>query len=155
MDTQQLRMFVTLADQLHFNKAAELCHTSASTLSRNIKQIEEELNTVLFERDNRSVRMTPQGARMLMFARETLQHWDTLQESLQASANKLQGSISLYCSVTASYSFLYEILADFRRQHPLIEIKLHTGDPALAVDRVSAGLRILPSPHAWIPCRKR
>ncbi len=51
----------------------------------------------------------------------------------------MQGEISVYCSVTASYSFLYEILSNFRRQYPKIEIKLHTGDPESAIQRVLSG----------------
>src|SRR5699024_3118377 len=46
------------------------------------------------------------------------------------------GNLSLSCSVTASYNFLYNLLNDFRLNHPSIELSLHTGDPALAVDMV-------------------
>ena len=58
---------------------------------------------------------------------------------MQASSRVLQGELSLYCSVTASYSFLYDILSHFRNDYPGIEIKLHTGDPAQAVERVTTG----------------
>lgn len=139
MDLAQLKLFVALAETLHFNRAAELCHVSPSTLSRSIQQLESELAARLFQRDNRSVALTPQGAKVLEFARETLQQWQTLCDSVQSESSLMRGSLSLYCSVTASYSFLYDILADFRRQHPYIEIKLHTGDPSLAVERVIAG----------------
>ncbi len=56
-----------------------------------------------------------------------------------AEAQELHGEISIYCSVTASYSFLYDILSPFRSDHPRIEIKLHTGDPDHAIGRVLAG----------------
>lgn len=139
MDLSQLTLFIALAETLHFNRAANACHVSPSTLSRCIRQLEEQVNAPLFERDNRSVALTPQGIRFLAFARETIEHWSSLQSDLQSDSGKLQGSLSLYCSVTASYSFLYDILTDFRQRHPLIEIKLHTGDPALAIERVAAG----------------
>lgn len=155
MDSHKLKLFVTLAETLHFNRAATTCNVSPSTLSRCIQQLEEELHTTLFERDNRSVSITPEGQRLLQFARETLQQWETLQGTLQRQDQSLRGAISLYCSVTASYSFLYDILKDFRTHHPLIEIKLHTGDPALAVDRITSGLediaiaaRLDPMPQA-------
>lgn len=139
MDLNQLRQFLTLTQTLHFNRAAEMCHISPSTLSRCIQQLETELGASLFTRDNRSVELTPSGALLAEFARETLQQWETLRDNIQRSSTNLQGALSLYCSVTASYSFLYDILSDFRQQHPLIEIKLHTGDPALALERVMAG----------------
>lgn len=139
MDFNQLRQFLTLTQTLHFHRAAELCHVSPSTLSRCIQQLETELVTELFTRDNRSVALTQAGVLLAEFAREALQQWDVLKDNIQLSATNLRGALSLYCSVTASYSFLYDILSDFREQHPLIEIKLHTGDPALALERVMAG----------------
>lgn len=139
MEIHKLRMFITLADTLHYHRAAALCHVSPSTLSRCIAQIEQDLNTRLFERDNRSVLLTQTGEHFLAFARETVQRWETLHDQMQVHAEQLRGSLSLYCSVTASYSFLYDMLTEFRRQQPLIEITLHTGDPALAIERVLAG----------------
>src|SRR5688572_25431124 len=133
MDLNQLKLFVTLAETLHFNRAAELCYVSPSTLSRSVQQLEIELDARLFERDNRSVSITPEGLEVLQFARETLQQWQTLRDNVQKESAQMRGSLSLYCSVTASYSFLYDILTDFRRKHPYIEIKLHTGDPSLAL----------------------
>ncbi len=140
MDTTHLNYFVTLAATRHFGKAAELCFISPSTLSRSIKQLERELNTQLFERDSRSVTLTSQGEKFLSYAQDSLQQWETINEELQATSGELQGTISIYCSVTASYSFLFHILTSFRAEHPLIEIQLHTGDPAEAIGRINSGL---------------
>lgn len=139
MDITKLQLFCTLAHQLHFGRAAEVGHVSPSTLSRNIKQLEENLGISLFERDNRSVILTHEGQQFLVFAREVIQQWETYQESLLAQADQLRGQLSIYCSVTASYSFLYEILTEFRVKHPGIAIKLHTGDPAQSIERILAG----------------
>jgi len=68
-----------------------------------------------------------------------LTRWDNLRHALQEDRRVLQGELSLYCSVTASYSFLYDILSSFRHQYPRIELKLHTGDPAQAVQRIQHG----------------
>lgn len=139
MEINKLKYFIKLAETCHYNRAAELCHISPPTLSRNIQQLEDELDVRLFERNNRTVELTDAGRKFLTQARSLVQQWETVRESLQNSTDKLSGSLSLYCSVTASYSFLYEILAEFRQKYPGIEIKLHTGDPALAVNRVTAG----------------
>ena len=139
MDITKLKLFCQLASTLHFGRAANACHVSPSTLSRNIKQLEDDLGVSLFQRDNRSVALTHEGQSYLNFAREVLQQWETYQESLQAHANQLHGQLSIYCSVTASYSFLYDILTEFRVRHPGIAIKLHTGDPAQSIERVQAG----------------
>ena len=139
MDISKLKLFCALASSLHFGRAASVCHVSPSTLSRNIKQLEDDLGVSLFERDNRSVALTHEGQNYLNFAREVLQQWETYQESLTAQADQLHGQLSIYCSVTASYSFLYKILTEFRIKHPGIAIKLHTGDPAQSIERVQAG----------------
>jgi LysR family positive regulator for ilvC len=139
MDTRPLRLFLALAETLHFGRAGERCHMSPSAVSRTIKQLEQELGVALFHRDNRSVALTREGQRFQRYARETLAQWDSLRHSMLESSRVLQGELSLYCSVTASYSFLYDLLSAFRNHHPRIEIKLHTGDPAHAVERVLSG----------------
>ncbi len=136
MDTKPLRLFLALAETLHFGRAAELCHISPSTLSRTIKQLEDELGVALFERDNRTVTLTREGERFLPYARETLAQWELIRHSLLEDAGELNGEISVYCSATASYSFLYELLREFRLQYPKVEVKLHTGDPEHAIGHV-------------------
>nr|WP_065241111.1 HTH-type transcriptional activator IlvY [Halomonas elongata] len=139
MDMRPLKHFLTLADTLHFGRASETCHVSPSTLSRSIQQLEESLGVRLFERDNRHVALTRQGHSFHAYARDTLEQWEQLRQSLMSEAHILTGEISIYCSVTASYSFLYDLLSEFRTRYPGIELKLHTGDPAQAMPRVLAG----------------
>lgn len=139
MDTHSLQLFLTLSETLHFHRASQLCHTSPSSLSRNIKQLETQLGVSLFIRDNRSVSLTREGRLLQDYARDTISQWETLRDTLLKDTDILQGTISIYCSVTASYSFLYDILSEFRLNHPKIEIKLHTGDPTPAITRVVAG----------------
>lgn len=92
------------------------CHVSPSTLRlRNIKQLEDDLGVSLFERD-RSVALTHEGQSYLSFAKEVLAVGD-IPESLIAQADQLHGQLSIYCSVTASYNFLYDILTEFRVKH--------------------------------------
>ena len=139
MDTRVLKQFINLADSLHFGRASEASHISPSAMSRSIRQLEEELGVELFERDNRSVALTHAGETFLNYARNSLAQWDDLRNDLMEEAGELQGEVSIYCSVTASYSFLFELLSRFRIAHPRIEIKLHTGDPEHAIQRVLAG----------------
>ena len=139
MDLKQLRQFLSLADTLHFARASTLCHVSPSTLSRNIQLLEERLGVSLFERDNRSVSLTQEGLKFELYARDAISQWDSICNELMADSKELKGEISVYCSVTASYSFLYDILSEFRQCFPGIEIKLHTGAPEEAIERVLSG----------------
>ncbi|WP_251979155.1 HTH-type transcriptional activator IlvY [Salinicola avicenniae] len=138
MDARPLNHFLALADHLHFGRASNVCHVSPSTLSRSIRQLETELGVTLFERDNRHVTLTREGQLFHAYARDALEQWQALQHTLMEETRELAGEISIYCSVTASYSFLYRLLSAFRLRHPRIEIKLHTGDPADAIARVQA-----------------
>jgi len=139
MDARLLKQFVNLADSLHFGRASEASHVSPSALSRSIQRLENEVGVALFARDNRSVSLTHAGDLFLTYARDSLGEWDAIRHTLMEESGELHGEISMYCSVTASYSFLFEILARFRRDHPRIEIKLHTGDPEDAIARVLSG----------------
>lgn len=139
MDARNLRLFLALAENLHFGKTSREQHISPSALSRVIKQLEDETGAPLFLRDNRSVTLTREGKQFRDFAKNTLQNWEALRQHMQDQQAVLQGELSLYCSVTASYSFLYNILNAFREDHPQIELKLHTGDAERAVERVREG----------------
>jgi len=137
MDARSLRLFLALADNLHFGRTSREQHISPSALSRIIKQLEDEVGSPLFLRDNRSVTLTREGRHFREYAAETLRAWEALRQNLRQDI--LRGELSLYCSVTASYSFLYDILSRFREDHPHIELKLHTGDAERAVERVRDG----------------
>lgn len=134
-----MTQFLNLAEQLHFGRAAELVNVSPSALSRSIQRLEKELGVALFERDNRNVSLTRAGRRFLEYVRETVRGWDSIRNELMADASELRGEVSLFCSVTASYSYLVDILEAVRGAHPAIEITLHTGDPEDAISRVLSG----------------
>lgn len=139
MDLRSLQHFLSLADSLHFGRAAEASHISPSALSRSIRRLEEEAGAGLFERNNRRVRLTHEGRLFAEYARGALAEWETIRNRLMEESGELHGEISLYCSVTASYSFLFDILDRFRKDHRNVEIKLHTGDPEEAIARVQSG----------------
>ncbi|MGO3645184.1 MAG: HTH-type transcriptional activator IlvY, partial [Pseudoalteromonas sp.] len=69
----------------------------------------------------------------------TLANWQRFRTNVNDPEQPIYGDVSIFCSVTASYSFLYQILEQLRLRHQYIEIKLNTGDPALALNRVFDG----------------
>lgn len=139
MDQKSLSLFSHLANSLHFGKTSEAMHVSPSTLSRVVQRLEEEVGASLFDRDNRSVRLTSEGQIFLAYAEQSLQQLATLQQQLQTPEVQARGSISLFCSVTAVYGVLSPVLEILRQQYPEIELQLHTGDQAEAVERVADG----------------
>lgn len=136
MDIKSLQLFIHLANSLHFSKTAQAMHVSPSTLSRCIQRIEQDLGVDLLIRDNRSVVLTEAGLVFKDYAIQQIEQWDLLKRSINQSKTELEGQINLFCSVTAAYSHLPPILDRFRRLHPKVEIKLNTGDSAIAVEQV-------------------
>jgi LysR family positive regulator for ilvC len=138
MEVRALTVFLSVADTLNFSRSSELLHTSVSAVSRTIQRLESELGQPLLERDNRSVRLTGAGREFREYARDAVAQWQQLRRRL-GSEEELAGEVSLYCSVTATYSVLAPILAAFRATHPAVEIKMHTGDQADGIVRILDG----------------
>ncbi len=138
MNIKSLQLFIHLCDSKSFAKTAAAMHISPSALSRQIQKLEEETHQQLFLRDNRSVELTVQGKKLLPVALKILGEWQQYQSYVKGAEDELKGEIRLFCSVTASYSHLPELISEFRIQHPFIEFKLSTGDPAQAIDKILA-----------------
>ncbi|WP_104041235.1 HTH-type transcriptional activator IlvY [Vibrio hyugaensis] len=138
MNIKSLQLFIHLCDSKSFAKTAAAMHISPSALSRQIQKLEEETHQQLFLRDNRSVELTAHGKKLLPVALKILGEWQQYQSYIKGTEDDLNGEIHLFCSVTASYSHLPELISEFRLQHPFIEFKLSTGDPAQAIDKILA-----------------
>ncbi|WP_394205730.1 HTH-type transcriptional activator IlvY [Shewanella waksmanii] len=136
MDIRTIKLYLHLSNSLHFGKTAQQMHVSPSTLSRAMQRLEEEVGAKLFQRDNRSVALTNAGIEYRHFAEQMLDQWTKLKTRLDPKQDLLRGRLNLYCSVTAAYSHLPALLDRFRHEHPLVEIALHTGDAANAVEMV-------------------
>tara|TARA_B110000503_G_scaffold143757_1_gene248121 strand:+ start:39675 stop:40574 length:900 start_codon:yes stop_codon:yes gene_type:complete len=138
MEIRALSVFLSVADTLNFSRSSELLYMSVSAVSRTIRRLEEELGQPLLERDNRSVRLTGAGREFREYARHSVAEWQQLRRRL-GNEEQLAGEVSLYCSVTATYSVLAPILEAFRASHPAVEIKMHTGDQADGIGRILGG----------------
>lgn len=127
MNIKHLQLFIHLCDSKSFAKTASAMHVSPSALSRQIQKLESETGQELFVRDNRSVELTPAAKKLMPVALKIITEWQSFYSQLQYEEQELKGEIRLFCSVTASYSHLPELLSEFRLRHPFIEFKLSTG----------------------------
>lgn len=139
MDQRDLRAFLAVSSNLHFGRAGREVNLSPSALSRTIRRLEEEVGERLFVRDTRAVELTPAGIALRRYARELLDGWENFRASLARSRETLRGELSVYCSVAASSTVLAGLIGAFRRRHPGIHLRVETGDPARAVERVQDG----------------
>ena len=139
MNLFELKAFVTLSETLHFGKTALQENMSPSALSRIISRLEEENNTILLERSNRSVELTPNGKLFAEFAKETLEKTKILQAKFKGEQNKINGTLHIYASVTACYTILPQFIKKFSSKYPSIQLSVETGDPAGAIQAVREG----------------
>ena len=138
MDLIQLKQFLALCDTLNFRTASDRVHTSPSTLSRSIQRMEEETGCALFDRDNREVRLTRNGALFRDWATSVLDSYKRFQFKVLEEHTVLRGELSIFGSVTAYYSVMSPIIEAFRNAYPEVHLKLQTGSPADAHQKVSS-----------------
>ena len=137
MQVRDLSVFKVLAENLHYGKSAQLCHLSPSALTRLIQKMEQELKVELFIRGSKGLVLTQAGKEFLQYAKKSLFEWDEIQRKINPENKDLRGKINLFCSVTACYSVVPEVLEVFRKSNPHISIDIETGDAARALDKLN------------------
>lgn len=90
---RHIRYFLAVAEQGNFTRAAEVLHVSQPTLSQQIKQLEEQLGTPLFDRTGRAVRLTDAGAAWMRYARLALQDLEAGTRAIHDVATLERGSL--------------------------------------------------------------
>jgi DNA-binding transcriptional LysR family regulator len=152
LDLRQLRYFVTVAEELHFGRAAERLHMTQPPLSQTIQALEELLGAPLFLRSRRAVELTPAGAALLPEARRMLAEAAALPELVRRAARGEVGRLALAFVTSADYSVLPPFLRRYRAAFPQVQIALQEATSDLQVDdllrgRIDAGLLIPPLPE--------
>jgi DNA-binding transcriptional LysR family regulator len=151
IELRQLRYFVTVAEELHFGRAAQRLHMTQPPLSQTIAALEEMLGAPLFLRNRRQVELTPAGAALLPEARRMLLEAAGLPELVRRAAAGEAGKLSLAFVTSADYSVLPPFLRRYRAAYPQVHITLQEATSDLQVEdllreRIDAGLLIPPLP---------
>lgn len=135
MDLKQLKFFLEVADAEGFTKAAEKLHIAQSALSISIKNLEEELGVVLFNRGKRKVSLTAEGDVLAAHAREILQGVLKAQQEIEDLRGLLKGEVNVGMSPMLSSFFFPKIISEFKRNHPGLQISIR-GDSAWDIKRM-------------------
>jgi DNA-binding transcriptional LysR family regulator len=118
MDLRKLEIFARVAELGNFSKAAESLHMAQPAVSIAVRKLEEELQTRLFDRSGRQIKITAEGAVLLEKARRILREVEDLGSSAGSMKGLMSGELTIACpSMLATY-FLPELLSGFLSKHP-------------------------------------
>ena len=141
MELRVLRYYLTVAREENITRAADMLHITQPTLSRQMAELEEELNTRLFERTNRKIVLTESGMLLRRRAEELISLADKVQQEFQSGGDELTCLISIGSGVTAAVSAcLPRLLQDYAQKYPQVRFELHTGTAAGIKDLLDKGL---------------
>lgn len=121
---KQLKYLCAVAEHRHFSKAAKACFVTQSTLSASIQELESQLGAVVFERNNKTVLITPLGERLLQQARKILGDVEDFVSLARANDEPLSGEIRLGVIPTIGPFLLPPILSDLRRSYKKLKLFL-------------------------------
>jgi DNA-binding transcriptional LysR family regulator len=150
MELRQLRYVEAIARHRHFTHAADELHVAQSALSHQVRRLEAELGTQLFERNSRTVVVTEAGAAVATRARSILAEVDGVRGELDELRGLVRGRVSVGATLPAGELDVPLLLVRFSETFPGIEVDLHEGTAAdmrryLAEDRVDAAFSLLAS----------
>ena len=124
MELRHLRYFAAVAEELHFGRAARKLHISQPPLSMQIRALEEELGVTLLNRTQRSVSLTQAGNALLAEARHILARVDQAILTTKRAGRGEIGELLVGFISVADYNVLPEVLREFRRRFPLVNLTL-------------------------------
>jgi LysR family cyn operon transcriptional activator len=136
MELRHLRYFVALAECLSFTRAAERAHVTQSTLSHQIRQLEDELGHPLFDRIGKRVMLTESGETFLGYASKALREVDQGISDLMRAGDQLSGEVRVGATGTFNIGFVPECLAMFLQRNPTVKVTVDE----LAADAIAQRL---------------
>lgn len=154
IETRLLQQFIGVAEELHFNRAAERLHMAQPPLSQAIRRLEGLVGTPLFERTNRSVALTPAGAAFLETARRTVQSLEEGVAQTRRVAQGIEGHLTLTFINIAPYVPLLRVLRTFRQANPGINFTMReatTQEQINALEQGRADIAFMRAPGTTTP----
>ncbi|WP_415758029.1 LysR substrate-binding domain-containing protein [Pseudomonas sp. LT1P18] len=123
-DLTDLRLYLNILDSGNITAGAARSHLSLAAASARIRAMEASLGIEFLQRGRRGVSPTPAGKALAQHARVLLQQAERMQQDLAEYAKGVKGQVRLLCNTTAITEYLPELLADFLRDHPNLDIDL-------------------------------
>lgn len=136
MDLRRLQMFVAVAEELHFTRAAERLSMAQPPLSQQIRRLERELGVRLLTRTSRKVELTAAGRQLLEGARELFAKRSEVVNAVKRAAGGETGVLRLGAGASAAFGVIARLVRAFRSAYPDVAVELDE----LESDSIIAGL---------------
>lgn len=133
VDLPSLRIFLAVAEELHFGRASEQLHLTQPYVSRVIRRLESDLGAALFDRTTRCVQLTVAGAALVPAARSTLSTIEHARADIRAIARGRKGTVRVSFAGPSSNAAIGQLARAVREQHRDIDFVLQPGEFGPAV----------------------
>ncbi|MDO4833452.1 MAG: LysR family transcriptional regulator [Bacillota bacterium] len=140
MELRTLKYFATVAEELNITKAAAILNISQPPLSAQIKKLEEELDTQLFIRGKRSLKLTDSGQLLYRRAKEMLRLSEQAQAEIRSMNSGITGTISLGLVEGIAPSMAAEWIAGFLTEYPRIKFLIVDGSSDELTEKMRSGI---------------
>ena len=150
MELRHLRYFIAVAEELNFSRAAERLNVSQPPLSRQIRDLEEELDVRLFERSHQEVKLTTVGRALLTRARELVRDAELLRSRAHQMEGEVYEELQLGYAPSPTAAIISQILSRYHEMAPGSAVTLHD----LSLSEILAGIKTKKL-HAGLTLRPR
>ena len=152
MNLDILRRFVHIARVGSFTQAAQDLYVAQPALSKQMRRLEEEMGSTLFDRSGRRIKLTMEGRILLRHCHQILSEWGQAQKSLHEIVKMERGQVRLITFVTFAFYLLPMFLVDFIRNYPALDLEIEQAinEPivqAVLQHKFEAGITTLPVGH--------
>lgn len=140
MELRVLRYFLAVAREQNMTRAAEQLHVTQPTLSKQLKQLEEEVGKKLFTRSNYSIQLTEEGILLRKRAEDILNMVDKTMEEFLSLDDLTGGDIYIGAAESESFCYFATIAKNLQSKYPNVKFHLYSGNTEVIAERLDRGL---------------
>jgi len=139
LDIHALRVFIEAAKTENFTEAGRRLNLTQPAVSMQIRSLETYLDTQLFEREGRSIRLTSAGEILMPMAQQIMQMTISAEETMRTTNGKIAGELVIGCSTASGKYILPHVVARFQHLYPDVHVKINVVSRRAVMERVVSG----------------